>query len=108
MSDSPSYGKMEKRVVFTANDHEHAQFFLKLKHDGFTQAGFFRAVMEAYIRDNEAFLSFVDEIKPQSQERKKKSRKLRQRGKQTISDFGLNDGEIENIFDILEEEFPDL
>ncbi len=107
MSDVP-YGKMDKRVVFMANDHEHAQFFLKLKHDGFTQSGFFRAVMEAYIQDNDAFLSFVDEIKPQSQTRKKKSKKLRQKGKQIISDFGLNDGEIENIFDILEEEFPDL
>ena len=99
---------MNKRVVFTTNDHEHAKFILKLKHDGFTQSAFFRLIIENYIQENEALLKFVDQIKPQSQMRKTKSRKLRHQGKQLVSDLGFSDGEIDNIFDILEQEFPDL
>ncbi len=102
------YGLMEKRVVFTANDHKHAKFFLKLKNDGFTQSAFFRQVIDAYIYENESFLKFVDEIKPQSKLRKAKTKKLREKGKQNLVDLALDDGEIENIFDILEQEFPDL
>ena len=102
------YGKVDKRVVFVAKDHEHAKFFLKLKHDGFTQAGFFRAIMDAYINDNDAFMKFVDEIKPQSKAKRTKSAKLNKAGKDMVADLGLNEGEVENIFDILEQEFPDL
>ena len=102
------YGKMNKRIVFTANDHEHAKFILRLKHDGFTQSSFFRLIINAYIQENETLLRFIEEINPQSRQRKKKSRKLREIGKQTMSDLALNDGEIDNIFDILEQEFPDL
>ena len=64
--------------------------------------------LDAYIDENEAFLNFVEEIKPQSKLKKSKTKKLRQTGKQTVADMALNEGEIENIFDMLAEEFPDL
>lgn len=99
---------MDKRIVFTTNDHEHAKFILKLKHDGFTQSSFFRLIIENYIQENESLLKFVDEIKPQSQVRRAKSMKLRMQGKQLTADLGFSDGEVDNIFDILEQEFPDL
>ena len=105
---SPEYGKHEKRVVFTENDHKHAKFILKLKYDGFTQSAFFRHIIDGYINENDALLAFVAEIKPQSKRKKAKSKKLRDKGKKTLVDLALNDGEIENIFDILEQEFPDL
>tara|TARA_Y100000034_G_C6754267_1_gene335505 strand:- start:456 stop:782 length:327 start_codon:yes stop_codon:yes gene_type:complete len=108
MADSNGYGKQQKRVVFTENDHKHAKFILKLKYDGFTQSAFFRHIIDAYIDENEAFLNFVEEIKPQSKLKKSKTKKLRQTGKQTVADMALNEGEIENIFDMLAEEFPDL
>ena len=110
MSDGsgPEYGKHEKRVVFTENDHKHAKFILKLKYDGFTQSAFFRHIIDGYINDNESLLDFIREVKPQSKRKKAKSKKLREKGKKTLADLALNDGEIENIFDILEQEFPDL
>jgi|TARA_Y100000593_G_C4227792_1_gene295355 predicted DNA-binding protein len=108
MADSQDYGKQNKRIVFTANDNKHAKFILKLKYDGFTQSAFFREVINAYIEENEALLAFINEIKPQSKAKKAKTKKLRQKGKQNLVDLALNDGEIENIFDILEQEFPDL
>jgi len=108
MADSNGYGKQQKRIVFTANDHKHAKFILKLKYDGFTQSGFFRHIIDAYIEENEALRLFVEHIKTQSKTKKTKSRRLREAGKSTLVDMALNEGEIENIFDMLAEEFPDL
>tara|TARA_B100001123_G_scaffold74689_1_gene84111 strand:+ start:7124 stop:7453 length:330 start_codon:yes stop_codon:yes gene_type:complete len=109
MTDNdPSYGKMTKRVVFTVNDHVHAKFLVKLKYAGFKQSQFFRLIMDAYIDEDDNFLAFIDKIKPQSQKHKNKSKKLRLAGTKIANDMGLNEGEIENIFDILEQEFPDL
>ena len=73
MSIEIEYGKLTKRIVFTENDHRHAQLILKLKHDGMKQSQFFRSLVTAY-----------------------------------IDDFGFTDGEIENIFDLIEEEYPEL
>ena len=71
------YGKLNKRVVFTENEHRHAKLVLKLKHDGFKQSQFFRAVITAYINDDPLFQQFVDEVKDQSPRLKRKSRRFR-------------------------------
>jgi hypothetical protein len=47
-------------------------------------------------------------MKPQNKKKKAKSKQLRDKGKQKMEDFGLNEGEIENIFDLIEEEHPEL
>ena len=103
-----NYGKLTKRIVFTENDHRHAQLVLKLKHDGLRQSDFFRSLVTAYIAGDERIQSYVDEISTLSKERKAKSKKLRTKGQETVKDFGLTDGEIENIFDLIEEEHPEL
>ena len=103
-----NYGKLTKRIVFTENDHRHAQLILKLKHDGLKQSEFFRSLITAYIAGDERIQSYVDEISSLSKQRKTKSKKLREKGTQAVSDFGFTDGEIENIFDLIEEEPPEL
>lgn len=102
------YGKLTKRVVFTENDHRHAQLVLKLKHDGLKQAQFFRSIVTGYIAGDERIQSYVEEVSSLSKERKLKSKKLRTAGKQKVADFGFTDGEIDNIFDLIEEEHPEL
>jgi hypothetical protein len=107
MSNEIDYGNLTKRVVFTENDHRHAQLVLKLKHDGLTQSKFFRSLITAYIEDDPRLQELVDELK----ERKKyrvKAKKQRDKGEQMLKDFALSAGEVDNIFDLLEEEFPDL
>jgi hypothetical protein len=103
-----NYGKLNKKVVFTDNDHRHAQLLIKLRTDGLTQASFFRSVVSAYIEEDVDFLKFIDRIKTQSIKHKTKARKTRKKGSQNVKDLGLNEGEIENIFDILAQEHPDL
>ena len=52
--------------------------------------------------------SFIDDVSDVSLKKKRKSKKLRESGEQKINDFGLNNSEVENIFDMIAEEFPTL
>ena len=108
MEANIEYGKLTKRIVFTETDHRHAQLILRLKHDGLKQSEFFRSMVTAYIAGDERIQAYVDEVSSISKERKTKSKKLRSDGEQKVGDFGFTDGEIDNIFDLIEEEHPEL
>ena len=102
------YGKLTKRIIFMDNDHRHAKMTVRLKHDKMTMAAFFRHLMTGYIEADERIMSYLDDVRPISQKHKKKSKQLRDKGQATLKDFGLSDGEVENIFDLIEEEHPEL
>ena len=102
---SPLDTKNYHGLVFTSTN---AVRFLKLKHDGLKQAQFFRSLVTAYIAGDERIQSYLDEVSSLSKERRSKSKKLRDIGKQKVSDFGFTDGELDNIFDLIEEEHPEL
>ena len=108
MSEKVDYGNLTKRIVFTDSDHRHAQLVVRLRHDGITQSSFFRHLIGAYIKGDERLQGLVEEISSQSKNRQSKSRKLKNTGKQNLKDHALNDGEIENIFDLIEQEYPKL
>lgn len=107
-SDDIDYGKLNKRIVFTENDHRHVKLLMRLKADGLTQSKFFRCLITGYIDGDIRIHEFIDEVGGLSIKRRNKSKKLREEGMKKLSDFSLNDGEIENIFDIIAEEHPDL
>ena len=108
MSGGVANPHLDKKVAFVENTHQHAKLILKLRHDGVTQSKFFRAIIAGYLDGDERIQSYIDEIKPQGKQKRAKSKKLRDEGRQTMKDFGLNDGEIENIFDLIEEEHPEI
>ena len=108
MPEEIDYGKLNKRIVFTENDHRHVKLLMKLKADGITQSKFFRSLITGYIDGDERIHSYIDEVSGLSIKRKNKSKKLREEGMQKLKDFSLNDGEIENIFDLIAEEHPEL
>jgi hypothetical protein len=47
-------------------------------------------------------------MKTQSKIRASKSRKLRQQGENLMRNLALSDEEVQDIFDLLEEELPEL
>ena len=57
MGNEIDYGNLTKRIVFTDNDHRHANLILKLKHDGLTQSAFFRHLITAYIENNSLWMN---------------------------------------------------
>ncbi len=103
-----SYGKNNKRIVFTESDHRHAKLILKLKGDGLTQAKFFRSVITGYLDGDDRIREFVFEHSGFSQNKKKKIEKLKFKGDKTINELGLNEDQIDDLFDVISMEFPDL
>jgi len=102
------YGKLNKKIVFTENDHRHAQLIVRLRHDDLKQSHFFRAMITGYLQQDERILSFIDDIKEQSIKKKKKSQKLRKQGQQAYNDAGFSSDQIDDLFDMIAEEHPDL
>ena len=106
------YGKKDKRISFMDNDKRNAEMIIRLKHDGLTKTKFFRAILTGYLERDAAIVDFIDRIKEeeslQSKNKIKKIKQLEKEGKNTKTKFGLDKGDIENIFDMLEKEHPDL
>jgi len=106
------YGKNDKRISFMDTDKRAAELLVRLKHDGLTKTKFFRNILTAYLERDAALVDLVERIKEekgyQSKNRAKTVKKIEAEGKKTLDKFGLNQGEIDNIFDILEKELPDL
>jgi hypothetical protein len=104
----PAYGRELKKIVFEETDNQHAKFIIRLRHSSISQSGFFRAIIEGFIKNDERICSFIEEQtkeqKSMNEQRIKKSRRLKKAGHQKIKDFALSTEEVENIFDLIEDE----
>jgi len=102
----------EKRVVFTDTDVRHAQLKIRLQHDGFTQSDFFRAIITGYLENDGQIVKFLANYKEKHgiQNKKKRARVVEdiEQGEHTLEKFGIKDDELEGIFDMIAEEYPDL
>lgn len=107
MSDI-NYGNLNKRIVFTENDNRHAQFMMKLREVGITQSKFFRLIITGFIDDDKRLFEFICENSGQAKSKINKIKKLKQKGNQLMEDLAFDDTEIENIFDLIAVEHPDL
>jgi len=109
MSD---YGKRDKRISFMDTDKRSADLMIRLKHDGLTKTKFFRAILTGYLDREHTIVDFIERLKESSGLQSKKQSKIvkdsEATGLENKRKFGLDDKEIENIFDILEKELPDL
>ena len=73
-----------------------------------TQAKFFRSIITGYLSDDDRIRSYVVDSGDLSKYKKQRNIKLRQSGRQTVHDLGLSDDQVDNIFDLISEEFPEL
>ena len=109
MSD---YGHQEKKISFVDTDKHHADLIIRLKHDGLTMSKFFRALIKGYIEQDYALVDFIERFKTssgsQSQKQTKIIKDIQKKGHEVKNKFALNEAEVENIFDMLEKEHPDL
>jgi|TARA_R110000851_G_scaffold7656_1_gene29599 glycerol-3-phosphate responsive antiterminator len=109
MSD---YGKRDKRISFMDTDKRSADLMIRLKHDGLTKTKFFRELLTGYLDRDHTIVDFIERMKESSGLQSKKQSRIvedaEEKGRENKRKFGLDDKEIENIFDILEKELPDL
>jgi len=101
-----------KKVIFSIPENDKVKFKVQLQYDSLTQGQFFKGVMAAYLEKEENFMNFINELKKklatQSAPQRKKAQQGLKAGRSTTNKFALDDNELENIFDILEQEHPDL
>ncbi|MAH48830.1 hypothetical protein CMI37_23585 [Candidatus Pacearchaeota archaeon] len=108
-----SYPDDHSVLSFSLNAKLHENLKIRLFYDEIkTQSEFFRYCVESYLGQNPLFMEFLDDYKinkkVQSKKRVGRSRKLRGEGEKILRDLALTDEDVENIFDILEEELPEL
>jgi hypothetical protein len=101
-----------KKMMFWESPKRQADLRVRLQYDGFTQSHFFRAIITGYLEKDENLLKYLDgyKAKHQSQGATKRNhiKKNILMGEETENKFALNNNEIEDIFDIIAEEFPEL
>lgn len=92
----------------TITDGEHAKLIVKLKHESFTKAHFFRAVIRGYINDDVNLQKYLDEYRSSMKRYSKTKQKVLDREKEESKaiekKFGLNEDEIEDMYDLFDEE----
>ena len=101
------------RLTFFLDSKLHEILKFRLHYDQIkTQSEFFRYCVESYLAQDELFMTFLDDYKMnkrvQSKTRAQKSKKLRDKGNKLMEELALTEEDVQNIFDILEEEIPEL
>lgn len=101
-----------KKFMFYDTEKRQADLRIKLQHDGMTQSTFFRVMMSGYLNDDENILNYLNKFqekyKMRGKHKIKKARKVVEKGREIKKQFGIDETEIENIFDLVEEEGPIL
>jgi len=104
---------VHSKLTFFLDSKLHENLKIRLYYDQIkTQSEFFRFCVESYLNQDPLFMEFLDHYKinnaVQSKTKVTKSRKLRESGSRMLEDLALTETDIENIFDIIEEELPEL
>jgi len=94
-------------------EQDKVELVLKLKYAGVTQTDFLRAVVTALTNDDARFMPWFGEwaennSKYKGKKHHNKMKKLREEGQRVASQFGINDADIEDIFDVIAKEHPEL
>jgi len=106
------YAKDTKKYTFYAKDTLHAEFKIRMQHHSLTQSEFLRACVEAAVNKDPMMDLFIQHYKEESGKQSKKQRKKMSKevedSEGILNDFGLGDGDIDSIFDIIAEEHPEI
>ena len=101
-----------RRVRFYIKNDAHIRFKASLSKHQLSMAEFLRACCDAVSDDNPLMNNFIDHYKEVSEKHSKRNnniiKKDRAKGEELLADFGIEDGEIENIFDIIAEQHPEI
>ena len=102
----------DKKVIFSDTHIRHAQLRIRLDNDGFSQSEFFRCIVSGYLEQDKDLMEYIkkykSEHKVQSKRKMKCIEKDQKKSEDLMGQFGIKDGELENIFDLIAEEHPDL
>jgi hypothetical protein len=101
-----------KRLVFDDTDYRHAQLKVRLDYDGLTQAEFFRSFITGYLQKDPFVMKYISAYKEDKRIQSKRNIKIimkdHEAAETLMSQFGIEQDELEDIFDMIAKEHPDL
>ena len=101
-----------KRLVFDDTDSRHAQLKVRLNYDGLSQAEFFRSFITGYLNKDELVMGFLKKYKEDKKIQSKRNITIimsdYEKADDLLSKFGIEQDELEDIFDLIAKEHPDL
>jgi len=103
----------KRKYVFYGKEEYLAEFKLRMEFHDLSQSEFLRACVEAVVAKEGLIEDFIEEYKEKKDKGKqkkmrKKIRQERNNAEELVAKLGLDDSEIENIFDIIAQEHPEL
>ncbi len=104
--------KLDKKIAFNLTESERVNLSIRLKRDGLKQSRFLRAMVCGYLAEDALVMKYIENYKAEHYTQSKAQQLViareNKRKEKIKKQFALGDDEIENIFDLLEEENPDL
>ena len=101
-----------KKFMFYDTGKRQTDLKIRLRTDNLNQSMFFRMMITGYLERDENLIAFIEDFKRKNELEGRsfsgKTKKAARQGKDTRNKFGLNNVDIENFFDIMEEEHPNL
>jgi len=95
-------------IGFEDADTTYAKLLIKLKHEGITKRQFFRGVVASFLEDDPSFIEYIIDFKKRKnlyvKNKQKTLDKERKVSHNIEKKFRLSEDEIEDMFDMLEEE----
>jgi len=102
----------EKKIVFSDTHIRHAQLKVRLDYDGLSQAEFFRSIITGYLNKDKDLIEYVQGYKSSKGIQSKRNTKYvegdNKKSSELLGKFGIKSDELEDIFDLIAEEHPDL
>lgn len=110
------YGESKKKIVFFDTEQRHVELKLRLEHYGITQSKLFRYLVTCMIEENQLskdLIEMIDEGSKKKTHRRAKrvdeaETKDKKKQEQVEKKFNLENEELEDIFDMIAREHPDL
>ena len=102
--------RAREKIIFSLPAKEKVDFKIRLHRDGITQTMFFNAVVSAYNDLDEDFMLWYAKTRAQVVKNKAKQKILRKEENTAIDNmkkFGFNEGELQDIYDLIAEEKGD-
>lgn len=101
-----------KKIQFTDTDVRHAQLKIRLERENISQADFFRACITGMSDNDKDLMKFIRRYKDENEIGRKRDMKVTKEEDEKAIDlmakFGIKDSELENIFDLIAEDHPEI
>lgn len=96
-----------RSITLSIPDDKYKRLLIKIRHENLNWKRFFNMMIEGFLQDDPGVMEYIDHKMSdiRAKRRTKILQKERKMTQDTIDVFALDKDDIDNIYDILEEEF---